>query len=276
VTVHDFNIADDGEAIEAKRKQKRYLLLIPKKGEQHEKLAKFLKSDFALKKQEGGVYIVRGNPKKLRKLLSEVTHIIFTRARQIPKGNNLETPDEFLAYKIVAYSLPKSTVQQRKKVQRLCEKAGALKIHRGVLLFPQLRKKDYKRFYSKASTLGLLDAKKISESLREAGAYVSRWTRLRPLGTRSNDVLEGLVSSASRTELKRLNRRIKGLLERSKKQETKLESLKSTYSSLRNQIRRLRIKYSLLYRIWGLDAKKEIHSSYNRLLRVKKHIMKNR
>jgi len=276
VTVHDFNIADDGEAIEAERKQKGYLLLIPKKGKQHEKLAKFLKSDLALKKQEGDIYILRGNPKKLKKLLSEVAYIIFTRARQIPKGSNLETADEFLAYKIVAYSLPKSTVQQRKKVQRLCEKAGALKIHRGVLLFPHLRKKDYKRFYSKASILGLLDAKKISENVHEVGARVSRWTRLRPLGTRSNDVLEGLVSSASRTELKRLNRRIKGLLERSKKEETKLESLKSTYSSLRNQIKRLRIKYSLLHRIWGLDAKKEIHSSYNKLLRVKKYIMENR
>lgn len=277
MTVHDSNMTDDEEkAAGARRKQKRYLLLIPKKGEHHEQVARFLRSDFVLKEQEVGVYVVRGNPKKLRKLLSEIPHIIFARARQIPKGSNLNTRDEFLSYKIVAYSLPKSTVQQRKKVQRLCEKSGALKIHRSVLLFPHLRKKEYTRFYSKASKLGVLDAKKTSESIHEAGGLVSRWTRLRPLGTRSNDVLERLVSSASKTELKRLNKRIKGLLERSKKQESKLESLKSTYSSLRNQIKRLRIKYSLLHRIWGLNAKKEIHSSYNRLLRVKKYIMENR
>ncbi|MFO7835792.1 MAG: hypothetical protein R6V83_03985 [Candidatus Thorarchaeota archaeon] len=277
MTVHDLNMSDEGdEGTKVKHKRKRYLLLLPKREEHHKKIGKFLKSNFALKKQVTGVYVVRGSPRRLRDLLADISHIILTGARQIPKENDDDSEGEFRAYKIVAYSLPKSTVQQRKRVQRLCEKSGGLKIQRGVLLFPHLRKREHKRFYSEGNKTGLLDAKRTSESISKAGVPVSRWARLRPLGTKSNDVLERLIASASRAELKRLNKRIARLSERSKNSGTKIESLKSTYSGLRNQIKRMRTKYALLHRMWGVDAKKEIHSSYNKLLRVKKYIKSSR
>ncbi len=220
-----------------------------------------------------GVYRVPVQNKKVREYVQRFRYLTLKRAREIPRVK--ETDPELYrrrTYVLISYSFVEPTAQQKKKTQRLLNRSAYIRIRKGAVLFPHLRSKDIARFYQKESVRKVLTPKEFAESMKDIDAKVSRWSRVRAVGPKSDREIEMALDATINGQLNSLESRILDLQETIKDNTVPLKKLKSRYSELMARVKEAREVLYLIREIWKRDDSKQLRKSYNRLLRCRKAI----
>ncbi len=227
----------------------------------------------AIRRLTRGIYRVPVQNKKVREYVQRFRHLTLKRAREIPRVK--ETDPELYrrrTYVLMSYSFVEPTAQQKKKTQRLLNRSAYIRIRKGAVLLPHLRSKDIARFYQTEKGRGVLTPKEFAGSMKDIGAKVSRWSRVRAIGPKSDREIEIALDATISSQLSSLESRILDLQDTIKDDTVPLKKLKSRYSELMARVREARGVFALIREIWKRDDSKHLRRSYNRLLRCRKAI----
>ncbi|TFF96738.1 hypothetical protein EU546_00850 [Candidatus Thorarchaeota archaeon] len=224
----------------------------------------------AIRRLARGIYRVPVQNKRVREYVQRFRHLTLKRAREIPRVK--ETDPELSqrrTYVLIAYSFVEPTAQQKKKTQRLLNRSAYIRVRKGAVLFPHLRSKDITRFYHNGKGKRVLTPKEFAEGMKSIGAEISRWSRVRAVGLKSEREIADSLDTTIRSQLSSLETRITDLQERTKHSSVSVKTLKSRYSELMARIKEARSVYSLVRDIWKRDDSKILRKMYNRLLRCR-------
>jgi hypothetical protein len=220
-----------------------------------------------------GVYKVPIENKKVRDYVQRFRHLTLKRAREIPRVR--ETDPELSqrrTYVLMSYSFVEPTAQQKKQTQRLLNRSAYIRIRKGAVLFPYLRSKDIARFYQTDKKKRVLTPKEFAHSMKAIGAKMSRWSRVRAVGPKTDREIAAALDTTISSQLSSLEKRIIDLQEKTKNNTIPVKRLKSRYSELMTRMREARMVFSLIREVWKWDHTKPLRKLYNRLLRCRKAI----
>ena len=218
-----------------------------------------------------GVFLIHGHVPKIHPVLNDLPAISFLKVREIPSVNDRgEEATSRRVYSIVSYRFKSPTSAQKKRVERLVRKSISIRLRPGVLLFPVLRSKDRRSLLESDEANKLLDSRRLSEELRNLGADVSRWSRLRLVEHHSK--LEEAVVRTHSHEIMSFENLVKDLRNQAKDPEEQAITLKKRYSILSRRHRELKVKWDLANKIWGYDATKSLTRSYNMMIAARRSI----
>lgn len=216
-----------------------------------------------------GVFLIKRRHRKIREALSEVQHIRFKRAKDIPKGDSRKLkPFEERTFAVVTYSFGGASEQQKKKMQRLLLRAPCIRVRPGVLIFPNLRSKEKARYYSNAGDI--LDSKKLAREAHLIGARVNRWTRLRLANREAEEYIDASFNEMLKLDLDSFEKKLKHLSQEMDDPSISQKSLRLHLNVLAAKFIKLKRKYGILKAIWQYDSQKELKRVYNRMLKTRR------
>ena len=216
-----------------------------------------------------GLFLIRGLDSKNHSILQALPAISFQRSLEIPSVNERgEDVSSKRVYAVVSYRFKNPTALQKKRVERLVRKSISIRLRPGVLLFPVLRAKEKRRLLESDDKNGLMESRKVSEELRDLGAEVSRWSRLR-LIEHQVKVHDAVVRTLTQ-DLDTLETMSKDLRTQAKSPEAEIKTLRKRYSILSRRYRELKVKWNFSRKLWNYDASKPLIRGYNHVISTRR------
>jgi hypothetical protein len=221
-----------------------------------------------------GVFLSQSTLRKQQVISQDFPLISFQKSREIPSARELDEEGmNRRVYSIVSYRFKEPTTGQKKRVERLVRKSLAIRIRPRILLFPLLKSKDRRRILDIDETVMFIDSKKVSEELRNLGAKVNRWTKLRVVDNPAK--LHASIICAFSRDAKSIEEIAKELGKKAKNPEIDIRKVRKEYSSLFRRYQEFKIKWSHST-IWQYDTSKLISRVYNQILSTRRSIESER
>ncbi len=217
------------------------------------------------------LFLVNGQVSKNQSILQTLPIISFQKALEIPSVNERgEEVSSKRVYAVVSYRFKNPTALQKKRVERLVRKSISIRVRPGVLLFPVLKAKEKRRLLESDNKNWLMESRRVSEELRNLGAEVSRWSRLRLVDYQIK--VDDAVAQTLSQDIASLEMMAKNIRAQIKNPETDLKVLKRRVSLLTRRYRKLKIKWNLARKLWNYDASKLLTRGYNLVISTRRAV----
>jgi hypothetical protein len=221
-----------------------------------------------------GVYLAKMESQPVRHLVQSTRHISFRKTKQIPRVKDSGPGEsENRTYTVVAYSYDSPSAQQKKQTQRLIRRSPCVRLRPGVLLFPHLKAKESLRYLRQDTNHPLYDAKTFVIKMRENGATVRRWSRLRLTEENSEELVGRAIGKMVSREMSSIELRLVKIRDAAATPGVPVKKLKARYTVMARRFRILKANFLAVQRIWHHDTERELRRTYNILLKVKREIL---
>ncbi len=217
-----------------------------------------------------GLYLITTTDEKVKSIVTRTSHVTFRRSRRISRVREYTSESgDVPTYTVVAYRFRHPSTQQKKTAERLVLRTPAVRLRPGVLLFPHLRVKDMNRYYS-SSSIRLLSPKEFVEAVSRTGADVTRWSRLRIIGSSATNGVDTALDRMIHREGSLLRRRIRQIRLAIDQPETPTQKIRTRLSELSARLRLRWARLAVIEAVWHYNTQRIITSEYNMLLRLRR------
>ena len=216
-----------------------------------------------------GIYFIHGKKRQTRNILGSFTNIVFKRVNDIPRVRKGVKESE-KTYTLVRYKFDNPSAKQKKSAERLRMRTPSIRLRPGVLLFPHLRFKDDRHFFSKENGSTSLNSKMFVEHIIELGASVHRWTKLRPVTQSSQEHLKNIAERTFEKRAEALEGKTRSLRSEARTKTLPLKELKRRLSILFRILNSMKSNQELIQIVWGFDPTRLYVKLYNLLLSTRR------
>jgi hypothetical protein len=221
-----------------------------------------------------GVFLAKMESLPVRDLVQSVCHISLKKTKRIPRVKDSGPGEpENRTYTVVAYSYDSPSAQQKKQTQRLVRRSPCVRLRPGVLLFPHLRSKESLHYYRQDTTHPLYDARTFVDKMKENGAMVRRWSRVRLADENSEDLVGRAIERMVSREMASIESRLVRLRDATATPGVTVRKLKERYTVMARRFRILKANFMAVQSIWHHDTERQLRRTYNILLKVKREIL---
>jgi hypothetical protein len=218
-----------------------------------------------------GVYFIHGTKQLPTDILKDAAYIVFKRVNDIPRIRKGAKESE-KTFTLIHYRFNSPTAKQKKTAERLRMRTPSIRLRPGVLLFPHLRFKDDRYFFSKESGSTSMNSKMFVEHIVELGASVNRWTKLRPMTQSNREILRIIAQTTFEKRAESLEVRIQSLISEARARSLPLKELKRRLSILFRILKSMKSNQELIQLVWGFDSERIHARLYNLLLSARRII----